>query len=276
MRILQELRVSTVGRSELSELRNTQSHICSFVTCISTGYSSSMKPHQNPSSFSSLQQLLEELEKLITLESSRNNNPWIDIARLSEIFTEKYGVLLEDVAQSYGNSLRSLFRGSRRFSIYGTQIPQEFYVALLPEVVFGYNQNSTKPIQYRVKRPWKADRSLIRMLKAEGAEEISFQPSQGISGYQPVLIPEIKSAADLGIVLIEIIKSLTANHPEQFSTVAALSQKFRDYYGQPIRTVVRSVCPDIKLIDLLQTMPNLHVQEVDHEWQITLRVDFLE
>ena len=65
---------------------------------------------------------------------------------------------------------------------------------------------------------------------------------------------------------MEIIKSLTVNHPKQFATVSMLSRKFSDYYGQPIRAMVRSVCPDISLIDLLQTIPNLHVQKVNNDW----------
>lgn len=234
-----------------------------------------MESHQHPSLFSSLQQLLEELENLIILESGRDNNSWISIARLCEIFSKKHGVSLKDVAkaQGYADSLRSLLRSSRRFSIYGTQIPHEFYVALLPQVVPDYNQNSIRPIQYRTKRPLKVDGNLIKLMKVEGAKEILSQQSQRISGCEPILTAEIKSVADLEIVLIEIIKSVTTDYPQQIPTVATLSKKFLDYYGQPIRTVVRSVCPDIKLIELLQTIPNLHVQEVDNEWQITLRVD---
>lgn len=237
-----------------------------------------MEPHQDSYPLSSLQQLIKELENLIVLESKRNGNPWISITKLTELFYEKYKVSPEEVAkaQGYSDGLRRLFTSSRRFSIYGTQSLQEFYVALLTEVVSGYDQEQTRPIQYRIKRPWKAAGSLIRMLKADGAEEIPSRQPQRVSEYQPILLPEIESVDDLEIVLMEIMKSLTINHPKQFATVAALSKKFRDYYGQPIRTVVRSVCPDIRLIDLLQTIPNLHVQEVDNDWQITLKFDALK
>jgi hypothetical protein len=235
---------------------------------ISTRCNSSMKPHQNSSSFSSLQQLLEELENLIFLEFSGKGNPWISVAKLSRLFHKKYGVSLEYIvqAQGYGHSFRSFFKNSRCFSIYGTPVAQEFYVALLQVVVPNYDQNQTRPIQYRIKRP-------PRILKAESAKEIPFRQVQRISGYQPVLVPEIKSVDDLEIMLVEIIKSLTINLSKQFATVATLSKKFRDHYGQPIQSVMRSVCPDMKLIDLLQTIPNLHVQEVDDDWQINLEVD---
>lgn len=237
-----------------------------------------MEPDQNPSSLSSLQQLIEELEHLIVLESSRNGNPWIHMARLAELFYEKYRLSPEKMAefQGYNGGLRSLLASAKRFSIYGTQRPQEFYVALLTNIVPSHSQNQTGAIQYSIKKPWKVNETLIRMLKSEGAEEISPRHSQRILEYKPLLIPDIKSVEELEIVLIEIIKSLTINHPKQFATVATLSSKFRDYYGQPIRPVVRSVCPDIRLIDLLQTIPNLHVEKVDNDWQITLKLDLLE
>lgn len=226
-----------------------------------------MESHQYPSSFSSLQ-LLEELENLIDIESARNGNPWIHVTKLTEVFYKKYGVSLEEVAkvQGYSDGLRSIFTSSGRFAIYGTQIPQEFYVAFLQAVVPNFHQSQATSIKYRIKRGWKVDGSLLRMLKAEGAEDISHPQVQRISEYQPILIPEIKSVNDLEIALIEIIKSLTANHPKKIVTIAVLSKKFHDYYKQPIR----SVCPDIKLIKLLQTIPSRPVQKVDNDWQITV------
>lgn len=244
-----------------------------------------MESHQDPSSFSSLQ-LLEELENLIDIESARNGNPWIHVTKLTEVFYKKYGVSLEEVAkaQGYSDGLRSIFTSSGRFAIYGTQIPQEFYVAFLQAVVPNFHQSQATSIKYRIKRGWKVDGSLLRMLKAEGAEDISHPQFQRISEYQPILVPdiqsvndleiariseyqpilfpEIKSVTDLEISLIEIIKSLTANHPKKIVTIAVLSKKFHDYYKQPIRTVIRSVYPDMKLIKLLQTIPSLHVQKV--------------
>ena len=292
----EQLRVFTVSKTVLREVWNTQEYTCSYVSrALLVGCHSNMKSHQDPSSFSSLQQLLEELENLISLESSRNGNPWITVTKLSELFWEKYRVSLEEVAklQGYSDSLRSLFTSSRRFSIYGTQMPQEFYVALLQVVVPVYNQAQTSSIKYRIKRHWKVDGNLLRMLRNEGAEEIPSRQAQRISEYytelqsnvverkdkenegdklyQPILVPEIKSIDDFEFALMEIIKSLTADRPKQFVTIAILSKKFCDYYRQPIRSVRRSVCPDIKLIDLLQTIPNLHLQKVDNDWQIKLK-----
>lgn len=236
-----------------------------------------MESHQDMSSFSSLQ-LLEELENLIALESDKNGNPWIRVTKLAEVFYKKYGVSLEEVAkvQGYKDGLSSFLTSSRRFSIYATPIPQEFYVALLQAVVPGFHQSQASSIKYTIKRPWKVDGSLVRMLQDEGTEEILPSQAHRISEYQPILISEIKSVTDLKIALREIINSMTENHPKKIVTIALLSKKFHTYYKQPIRTVIRSVCPDLKLIELLQTIPSLHVQKVDNDWQMAVEADLDE
>lgn len=232
-----------------------------------------MEFHQDPFLFSSLQ-LVEELEYFIVIESGKNGTPWIRVDKLTELFDKKYGVSLEVLAkvQGYSDGLRSLLTSSGRFSIYATPIPQEFYVALLQAVVPSFHQSQATSIKDRIKpkRPEKVDGSLPTILQDEGAEDISPREFQIISEYQPILVAEIKSIIDLEIALIEIIKSLTANHPKIFVTIAILSKKFHDYYKQPIRTVIRTVCPDLKLIELLQTITSLYVQKNDNDWQVTV------
>lgn len=67
---------------------------------------------QRPFSPASLQQLLEELENFVVLESQRNRNPWISTIRLAELFREKYQASPKDAAKAlgYGNSFRSLLK----------------------------------------------------------------------------------------------------------------------------------------------------------------------
>lgn len=228
--------------------------------------------NQDPSLSLLVQQLLEELERLIVLQSQTYGNPWVSVSRFTKLFYEKYKVSPEEVAKSqgYSDGLRSLLRDSKRFSIYDTQIYQEFYVALLQAVVPGFQQFQTTPIQYRIKRPWKVDERSIDMLKSEGAEDIAGYQIHKILEQQLNLVPEIKSVDDLELTLTEIIKSLTANNQTEFVTIAVLSKKFCDYYKQPIRVVMRNVCPHMKLIELLQTIPSFDVQKVDYRWQVTV------
>lgn len=232
---------------------------------------------QPPASSLTLKNLLQELENLIELESQRKGSPWSSAAKLTELFYEKYGVFPEDMAkaQGYAKDLRSLLKSSGRFSIYSTQIPQEFYVTLLKVVVPKSpqsQQTARHPIHYRIKRSWKVDGRLIEWLKAENAQELrNYQPRK-VPDYQVNLISNIESVDDLKLALIEIVRSLTADNPKNFVTITHLSRKFCDYYKQPIKSVLRSVCPGIKLVNLLQTIPNLRVQKVDDNWQITVNI----
>lgn len=216
-----------------------------------------MESHKDPSSFSSLQQLIEELGNLITLEFDRNGNPWTSMTRLAALFYEKYGVTPEDVArdQFSSNGLRSIFTRSGCFSIRATSIPKEFYVALSQEVGLDFQKFQAKSIKDK---------------------DIPPCPVQRISKYQPTIVSEFQSVHDLEIALVEIIKSLAANHPKENVTIGVLSKKFYDYYQQPIRTVIRSVFPGMRLIELLQTIPRLHVQKLDNDWQITLTTHSVE
>lgn len=212
--------------------------------------------NQSPALSLSLKNLLQELENIIELESQRNNNPWSSAAKLSELFNEKYRVAPEDVAkaQGYAKDLRSLLKSSGRFSIYSTQIPQEFYVALFNVVVPQLQQSQ----------------------KAEKAQELRHNQSRKTPNYQVHPLSNIESVDDLKLALIEIVRSLTANNPKNFVTITHLCRKFCDYYQQPIKAVIRNVCPGIKLIKLLQTIPDLSIQKVDDTWQITVDVHLME
>ena len=222
-----------------------------------------MGPYQDSSSLSSLQLLIEELKNLIALESSRKSNPWIRGIKLTELFYEKYGLSPEEVAKAQGHSgsLRSLLRNTESFSIRGSSLPQEFHISSRPSFCFGFQQVRATSFNHRGKRHRKAKQILSPL-------------AQRISEYQPIPVPEFKSVNDLKAALVEIIKSLTANHSRKNVTIGELSKKFGDYYKQPIRPVMREVCPDMKLIELLQTIPSLHVQELENGYQISVEIHY--
>ncbi|MBD1942569.1 hypothetical protein H6F50_09405 [Coleofasciculus sp. FACHB-712] len=254
--------------------------------------------NQAPSSSLSLQLLLKELENLVAFESGRNGTPWISMARLTELFHEKHGFSPEQVAinQGYSDSLKSLIKSSGNFSIYSTPISQEFHIALFQAVVPSYKEIQISPIQYRIKRLRKIDRyllqtllvqpkvkrvrkvdkALVRTLEAKDAKETPHYQKQKILESHPNLLAEISSENDLEVALIEIIRSLTENNPKKFVTIAVLSNKFCGYYKQPIRAVMRTMCPDMRLIELLQANPSLFVQKVDDGWQVTIETHFID
>lgn len=208
------------------------------------------EPSQQLASSFSLQQLLDELESLITLESQRNRNAWISSAQLAELFADQHGEPLADLvkAQGYANSVRQLLEGGKQFSIYGTQAHHDFYVASLKSIV------SNCPAQSKTKRP------VQRRIKQQAKADL------------PNPAPEIESVGDLEQVLLEIVSSSIANDSARFLTISALSQKFYDRYGQPIRAVMRTVCSDMTLTELLQVIPGLHSQKAEDGWQVAIAV----
>lgn len=234
--------------------------------------------HQDPSSSLSLQQLLKELENFTVFECQRNDNPWIKATRLSELFYEKYGVLPETVAKAQGccDSFRSLIKSSKRFSIYGTPIPQEFYVALFQAVAPSFQQSQTIPLHCRIKQRSEVGRRLSKPLQVGRTRENQLDRAQRLPEQQASSLPPIQSVNDLEVALIAIAKSLVANNPQNSISIGQLSQKFCGYYMQPIRVAMRSVCPDLKLIELLQMIPSLQVQKVEADWQVTVETDSME
>lgn len=138
---------------------------------------------QGLSSYLSLQQILEELENFIVLETQKNGRYWVSVDRLINLFYEKYKVSPEELVkvQHYSDGLKSFLKRSRRFLIYSTSIYQEFYVALAQEKV---------------------------------AEEIPKCQHPEIPKYQPKLVAEIKTSTDLKVALTEITKSLIINNPK--------------------------------------------------------------
>ena len=220
---------------------------------------------QNNDSYLLPKQLLSELENSIVIESQINGSPWVKATRLSELFYEKYGYSLEGEIKSkgYSNCLKTFIRrSSQRLSIYNTPNPQEFYVAFLNDIVPDIQQYQSTATSCQSQEAEVSEDVFNNFL----SEKIGITNSES----QPELLFEIKSVNDLEYVLIEIIKSLMATNPQKHVTIAVLSQRFYYYYRQPIRGIRRSLCPDMTLIELLQTIPGLHVEKVDDDWQITV------
>jgi hypothetical protein len=237
-----------------------------------------MKPHRDPYSFLSSQQLLEELGNFIALESGKNDSPWVRVTKISNLFYEKYGVSPEEAFKSLDsrNSLRNFLTNSERFLIYGTPVPQEYYVALSQLVIPSCDQFRATSIPRRRHRPQRIDSISQKILEMEGTEEIRPHQTSRIAKYQTISPSEIQSIADLEAKLIEIAKSLIGIYPRRTVTLSEVSQKFYEYYKQPVRTIIRNVGSEIKLIELLQTIPGLCIQKVNNEWQITIETPSIE
>ncbi len=125
----------------------------------------------------SSQQLLNHIEQVITWNFSEEHGPWIVVQLLIHEFQHHYGVNLETLVQQqgYSDSLRNFLVRSGQFSIYSTATPETFYIKPLrtipsPKSVALGAKN--QPVCYSIKRSWKVDGRLIKMLREEGAVEI--------------------------------------------------------------------------------------------------------
>jgi hypothetical protein len=222
----------------------------------------------------SLKALFNALENLVVTESQLTGIPWLSLSRLNELFSEKYGMEIEDFLQSQKSSLSLILilRKSQIFSIYRTQNMEELYIALLREIISAPQQSfssHSSSRSYQLKRPWKIDGRLVKMLRSEEIQVIE-EPKKTKTLDQPQLKLQIESLEDLKQTLVKLLKILARSSREQSLTVAALTSKFYQEFQQPLRSVVRKVCPEAKLLDLLQTLPEVNLKQVDRTWQITL------
>lgn len=214
---------------------------------------------------SSRSHVFNQLEAIIAEEFQGSHTPWIHITKLKQIADKKYGLSLDLAAQNHGfySNLKGFIKSSQRFAIYGTSVPQEFYVARLKDTVPNYSSPLVKPILYRIKRPWKVDQRLITMLDNEGAQRMAPTLNAQRSGDGSALPSKLSSIHDVKIALAEMLKQLTLHHPEKATTVGDLSRQFYTVYKQPIRAVLQSLCPGRMLIDLLTEIPNCQVCKLD-------------
>lgn len=233
--------------------------------------------------FPSWQWILTKLEELLDAESTIQGSPWVSNLRINELFQKKYNFLPEDVAKANGLSFKSAIVHSQRFSIYNTQNWNEFYMARFDTILPKFSRDRPlHKLKYQIKRSWKVDGSFIKMLRSEGYEESSNDHKDSTSEIKSEsqkklqyeseikLILEIKTVQNLELYLIKIVAILTDFNSRKTVNISDISQSFYKYYGQPIRPVIRTVCPDMKLIELLQVIPSLQVQQIEDSWQITL------
>ncbi|WP_354635844.1 hypothetical protein [Planktothricoides raciborskii] len=231
------------------------------------------------------EQIFLELERFMVQLSAETDRPWFTATTLCKLFADKYHISLKAVMKQKGyDCLKSFLTSSQRFSIYNHPDTQEFYVAAFSAINPNLTPEKTTTalsIKYTIKRPWKVDGRLLDLLKSEEYQETPkpqeipkpqnslFVKPAGLP-YKPKLIDEIKSRVYLEFVLLELVKSLTINHPQNFTTIGALSEEFSKYYRQPIRGIFRSLSIQIKLVNFLKNIPELSVKQVDDGWQITI------
>uniref|UniRef100_A0ACD5GR54 Uncharacterized protein n=1 Tax=Desertifilum tharense IPPAS B-1220 TaxID=1781255 RepID=A0ACD5GR54_9CYAN len=255
---------------------------------------------QNSRSPFSVPQFLKEIENILVAETQGKITPWVSGIRVSHLFKKKHGISPDTVAKclGYENGFKHFLQINQSFSLYNTLIPHNFYIAFFSAVFPGWQVSQDFTTQYRIKRAWKVDGRLYRMLKLENAKEVQFSPPPQVSEYdvdwlstlsakdernrptqvspkkeyKPVLESKIESVDDLVKTITEILKELTGDRVQEWVEISVLSKKFYDYYQQPIRGVVRQVYKGGKLIDILKSCMHLEIQESNQVSQVCLKM----
>ncbi|WRH66021.1 MAG: hypothetical protein RSE13_20355 [Planktothrix sp. GU0601_MAG3] len=226
-----------------------------------------------------LQHLVQKLEELVEEETESSDHPWLTRTVLEQLFDQKYGSSLENILQDYGYfDLKTFLRKSHIFAIYETPIPQNFYISLLRKTVPGHKQSSisNQSMFYTIKRPWKVERPMIKDLQDDGYSakytQIPTKKNQSSNQISKTFNPiykKIESQDDFKFSLVEIVKTLLGNK-KNYVTIDELNNQFYTNYDQSIKEVRSKIYPNIKLIDLLQTIPELKLEKIQNTWRITL------
>ncbi len=135
-----------------------------------------MEPSESTDTFSvSLEQVLEQLAELMADESEGTGKIWFQRSELDGLFTHRWGFSLETYfeQQDFTTSLRQVLSRQGYFRIYGDQGVHDFYVQFLPEAFLTRKMSGAPNVQYHIKRPWRIDGRLVKMLQDEGAIDLA-------------------------------------------------------------------------------------------------------
>lgn len=226
----------------------------------------------------------EILEKLIEI-IERSGTPWISWERVDQEFSREVGRSLEDCLRTsfYCTDIKRFLRESRMFSIYQKPDPTDFYIALGQQVApYPLPTPKQRIPSYRVKRRWKVDYHIAKMLRTEfGQSQVhsptpkdrwSQQPTHKDhlrdQSFIPSLPPQIGSRGDLERALVLIVKYLSSDNTENGVPIDQLARYFLANYKTPIRSILRQHYPNTRLIELLGRMPQFQVEGSGSEVQI--------
>ena len=220
--------------------------------------------------------LIEYIEKILLFEYLETGSPWVSKNELYLLFAKKHGIELNDIIKNLGyeNELKKFLIQSKSFSIYPTQSYDDFYVAML-QIVVANSDKKASLTKFTIKKPWKADGRLINFLKYEGAVETGYLQSgksklKSTQHKKKLEIPIcIESIDDLQVALVEIIDNTLEETGYSTISSSELSKSFLKYYQKPIRSVVKNVSPNKKLIEIIEEIPNFNIQKSNNGWSIS-------
>jgi len=242
-----------------------------------------MEEAQDSILFLSSHPLFQELRQILNSEAEKRDSPWIKIDILRQAFLDKNDVSLESVidALGYRDSLRKFLTKSKHFSIYSTQVQEDFYLAPPGEVMpAGKPKLRKEPTQQiptqqpprrpLVKRSWWVDGRLVRMLKEEYSQDCARRYAKNTSGQKSMPRLRFGSVDHLEQALIKMIQHSTLHQRQGFISLETLGAQFYARHGRSIKAVIETLHLDIQPVELLQANPAIRLERVKNNWRITL------
>ncbi|WP_448573657.1 hypothetical protein [Trichothermofontia sp.] len=231
----------------------------------------------------STDEILEKLTRII----QNLGNPWISWERVEQQFFLEVGASLEDCLGSQCNprAIKRFLRESRLFSIYEKPDFTDFYIALMQDTVpYPSPISPQKSSSYRVKRRWKVDYHIAKMIRTEFGQSHTHPPaSKDQSNTRPIpklrqrdvsflqdLPSQIDSKSDLERALVILIRYLARGSQDQGISIDQLSRYFLANYKTPIRSIARQYCPSSRLVNLLETIPQFRIEGSGSDLRIFL------
>jgi hypothetical protein len=183
---------------------------------------------------------IDLIKKIIKSETSNSNNKWVQLDKIILICRSDYNITV-----SYQN-----FKNHPSFRIYRTA--SSIYIALAED----FNIARSILDNNRIKPPQKQPTKIYSSNNNE---------SQLKSRLSKINTPE-----DLSTALVGILTDLTAISPEKSIDIATLSKHFYSVYRQPIKPLLNTLVPGMKLIEYLQCYDSFIMNKVDEKWKVFL------
>lgn len=190
------------------------------------------------------EECIKQLKALIKSEQKRTKKQWVRLARISQLFQEKYKLTLSQAVSHHlpGKRARDIFIDNpANFVVHQISERDELYISLFEVPHTALTEVSNTP-------------------------QRTEQKSQSLPSNN-----EINSRAELEAILVKIIETVTNQSPENAVPVTRIGTLFQQQYGQSVSTVLKNLQFNVKFTKFLQSCSKFELKQTDKGWEVTVR-----
>jgi uncharacterized ubiquitin-like protein YukD len=189
-----------------------------------------------------LEQLVIQLKELIKKEQKRTSAQWIKISTISALFTENYGLVLNQIVTQHllGTKTRDIF----------LKYPTDFVLHKPSE------KSQTYVTIFEVKLPPPPP-----ILNKDNVNHTQAAPTS---------LTDINSLEDLEKAIVKIVSDLTDNSPQNSVFLSNVGSEFQRQYGKQITQTIKEFNLGKKFPNFLQSCTSLKLKKAEKGWQVSL------